>query len=150
MVVDLSKKVRRFNQLWIKWDNLIHQGNGKISLNDVTFFGPVMSDCDPIEESGEIQLDLTKHYLLLIPKPYYVKMSWDSKISQNDREARFSKITLHDSELGHLKLLKDDDQLLLDCTDQTTEARQKGKLKVAFDTMVYDCSGQPYSLTTTK
>ena len=147
MSIDLSKKVSSFNQLWLRWERVVHHGNGIITLVNPIFFGPVLDDCDPMEPSGHIQLDLTNHYLLIIPRPYYVKLEWEGFISQDKKEIKFKKITLHDSDLGKLSLLKDGNKILLDCTDQTSEARQEGRFKVAFDAMVFNSLGQPYDFT---
>lgn len=147
MVKDLKKQVRLFNQLWLSWDNINHLGDGTISLINARFSGPVLSDCLEIPEKGNMFLDFTNHYLIIIPKPYIVEIKWDNKISQDNTEAIFKTMTVVDNELGNLKLLKNMDKILIDCTDHSTEAQSRGKFKTSFISMVYDSNNLPYDLT---
>ena len=143
----LKNSIQLSNQLWVSWESVLHRGNGLIELRNPHFSGPVLMDCVNIEEMGEIILDLTTHYIILIPKPYLVTLKWEGKQSQDSLEAKFKKMYIHDNELGHLKILKNKDHLLLDCTNHTTEATAKKNVKYAFSTVVYDENKQPYDLT---
>ena len=92
-------------------------------------------------------LDLTKHFIILIPRPYEVTLSWESKISQTSTEVCFNEMILFDNLLGLLKILKKYDKILIDCTDHTTECASRGHFKLTFTTMVYNSEGLPYNLS---
>jgi hypothetical protein len=146
MTIDLKWQVPKSNQLWVKWKSVQHLGDGTIKLLKPILYGPVLSDCLPIDEAGELVLDLTKHFIVLIPQPYEVKLSWTTKLTQTTAEASFSEMLLSDNTLGLLKLLKNKDQLLIDCTDHTTEKVTGGHFKLTFGAMLYDSNGSPYNL----
>jgi hypothetical protein len=145
--MDLKWRVREASQLWLKWKDVSHLGDGKIELKSPSFYGPVLSDCLPLDERGQIPLDLTKHFIVLIPQPYIITLMWDKKLSQTTTEVKFNKITILDSNLGLLSILKARDEILIDCSDHTTENIQKKKYKVNFSAMVYNEFKQPYDLT---
>lgn len=147
MKVDLRWKVPNSNQLWVRWKKIEKTGNGIIKLKNPEFFGSVFSDCVPLDESGSIFIDLTKHFIVLIPKPYTIKMTWNKKISQDNQKCVFDEITLEDTELGHLSKLSDKDLILLDATDHTTEQEARGYYKVAFDGMLYKETLEPYDFS---
>lgn len=144
--IDLRWKVPKKNQLWLKWGSVSREGNGIIKLKDAEFFGPVLSDCEPIEHKGFINIDLTKHFVLLIPAPYIVKLSWDSLVCQDHTSAKFLEMVIEDKTLGHLdNKLSSKDFILLDATGHTTEDESKGKYKYSFEGMVYNSSMEPYN-----
>lgn len=147
MVIDLRWKVPSSNQLWIRWKSIERVGNGIIKLKSPEFFGPVFADCTPLEESGSIFADLTKHFIVHIPKPYIVKITWNKKLTQDLQKATFDEITLEDSELGHLSKLSERDLILLDGTDHTTEQEARGYYKVAFDAMLYKETLEAYDFS---
>lgn len=147
MVADLTKKVSVTNHLWLKWKSIEHLGDGKIQLNKPYFYGPVLQDCEPMESKGMIRLDLTPHFMLILPKPYFVELSWDNLISQDSQKVTFDKMSIQDQDLGKLAILKNEDKIFLNCTDQTTEAQQRGVFKAAFEIMVFNSLGQPYDLS---
>jgi len=139
--------VRIHNQLWLRWSKIEHLGDGKIKVKNPEFYGPVMSDCVEMEDTGSIRLDLTNHFLLILPKPYIVRLEWTGKISQNEKKAVFTEAILHDTDLGNLNLLRNKYQILIDCENHTTESRAKGNLKTSFTSTVYDHNGQPCDIT---
>lgn len=146
--IDLRWKVPAKNQLWLKWDSAIKEGDGTVKLKNAEFYGPVLSDCAPIEPAGHINIDLTKHLVLLIPSPYIVKLSWSSLLSQDSISAKFSEMLLEDKTLGHLSnKLTDRDCILLDATGHTTEEEAKGKYKTSFDGMIYNENKDPYDFS---
>jgi hypothetical protein len=147
MAKDLSKKVSKKNHLWLKWKSLSHEGNGRIILKKPYFYGPVLEDCEPLETSGKMKLDLTPHFLLILPKPYFVELSWDKLLNQNTSKAEFNQMELHDQGLGKLSLLKNSDKIFIDCTDQSTEAQERGVFKMAFEIVVFNEFDEPYDLT---
>lgn len=147
MAVDLRWKVPKTNQLWLKWKSIVHKGNGTIELKFPEFYGPVLSDCIPIEESGYILLDLTKHFIVLIPEPYEIRLNWNKKLSQDNQKATFDKIILEDGKLGLLSLLKNNDEILIDCSNHTTEKWDKGQYKLNFPAMAYNEFKEPYDLS---
>jgi len=147
MTIDLRWKVPKPNQLWLKWKSVEHKGDGTIVLNSPKFYGPVLADCLPIDETGYIILDLTKHFIVLIPEPYEIVLKWDKKLGQTTASAWFNKMTIEDNRLGLLKLLKKSDEILIDCSDHTTEKWEKGKYKLTFPSMVYQDGSEPYDLS---
>lgn len=147
MVSDYSKKVSTLNKLWLKWQSLSHEGDGLIRLKSPEFYGPVFDDCEPIEESGKIILDLTHHFLIHLPKPYQLELKWDRLLNQDKTGARFNEMTIQDHDLGKLSLLKNGDQIFIDCTDQTTDAQEDGLFKTAFPSMIFNSYDEPYDLS---
>jgi len=147
MSVDLRWKVSEESKLWLKWSKVEHLGDGTIKLYKPKLYGPVLSDCLPLEESGHIILDLTEHFILLIPEPYHIIVKWNKKISQTTAGVTFDYITIEDNKLGCLKLLKNKDKILIDCTDHTKEKMDQGVYKFAFNSMVYNEHDSPYNLT---
>ena len=147
MVADLTKKVSVKNHLWLEWKSLEHLGDGKIQLNSPHFYGPVLQDCEPLDATGMIRLDLTPHFMLILPKPYFVELSWSKLLSQDSQKVTFDVMTIQDQELGKLSILKNKDKLFINCTDQTTEAQEKGVFKAAFEIMAFNSLGEPYDLT---
>jgi hypothetical protein len=144
--MSLRYSVAYKDKLWLKWEKIIHEGNGKITLKNPEFYGPVLDDCESLEEQGYILLDLTKHFILHIPTPYEVKLSWNKKLSQDKKSVKFDKITLQDGELGRLKLLKNKDKILINCKDHTTEQMDKGNFKLRFQAIAYNEHDEPYDL----
>jgi hypothetical protein len=147
MSTRLADKVPTQSRLWLKWDKAVHLGNGEVRLDNPVFYGPVLADCEPIEEAGEIKLDLTSHYLILILDPYMITLRWEGKVSQTTLEVKFKTMFLKDGAFGKLSLLQDDDQILMDCTGQTTEARAQNQFKMAYDAIVFNSLKQPYDFS---
>ena len=147
MITDLTKKISVKNHLWLRWQSLSHEGNGLIRLKSPECYGPVLKDCEPIEKTGMIRLDLTPHFFLILPKPYFVELKWEKMISQDESVVKFEEMTLQDQDLGKLSLLKKDDKIFINCTDQTSEAMEQGKFKTAFEIMVMNSLDEPYDLT---
>ncbi|RKZ96613.1 MAG: hypothetical protein DRQ40_00445 [Gammaproteobacteria bacterium] len=147
MILDLTKKVSIKNHLWLSWDKVKHLGDGTIALIKPRFTGPVLQDCEAMEVSGRINLDLTHHFVLLLPKPYVVVLSWDKLLKQDCTEVTFDKMIIKDTGLGKLSLLTNNDRIFLNCQDQTTEAQAKGTFKLAFEIMVFNNLNQPYDLS---
>lgn len=148
MKVDLRWKIQKSNQLWLKWKGLVKEGDGKVRLIEPEFYGPVLTDCAPIDSSGFINIDLTRHLIVLIPRPYIVRLSWDSLISQDTEKARFKEMVLEDTDLGHLaNKLTPKDCILLDSTGHTTEEEARGRSKLSFEGMVYNSDMSPYDFS---
>lgn len=145
MKTDFKQILNTKNKLWISWSKVVHQGDGIINLINPKFNGYVLSDCEPIPDSGTITLDLTYQYLLHIPQPYLIKLSWEDKYKQDKEEVLFKKMIIQDGFLGKLALLTDRDYLLLDCTDHTTEAENKGKTVVNYHAAAFNCNKIPYN-----
>lgn len=140
-------KVDKYNQLWLKWSKVSHKGNGIVVLKNPEFFGPVLADCAAMDPQGHILLDLTCHFLVIIPKPYIIKLSWDKVLSQDTTSIKFDKITLEDTELGHLSKLTDKDFILLDCKGHTVEEESKGNYKMSYSAILYNSSMVPYDFS---
>lgn len=147
MKIDLRWAVKKTNQLWIKWQSVEKVGNGLVKLKNAKFFGPVMVDCVKIEESGSIFIDLTKHFIVMIPTPYIVKLTWNKLLSQDSQEAVFDEILVEDKSLGHLNKLKDTDLILMDCSGHTTEEEAKGNYKTTYQAMVYKETMESYNFS---
>jgi hypothetical protein len=143
----LNLKVDKINQMWIKWSKVTHKGDGTAILHKPEFFGPVLADCSPLEATGHILLDLTCHFLVIIPKPYTVKLSWDKLLSQDTTSVKFNKITLEDAELGHLSKLTDRDFILLDCKGHTVEEESRGNYKMSYRAILYNSNMIPYDFS---
>lgn len=144
----LNLRVDKHNQMWVRWSKVSHKGDGTVILKDPEFFGPVLSDCEPLDKKGHIFLDLTSHLLILIPKPYTVKLAWDKLISQDSSIIKFNKITLEDTELGHLSKLKDKDYILIDCAGHTVEEEKKGNYKMTYRAILHNSDMTPYDFST--
>jgi hypothetical protein len=147
MKIDLRWSVKKANQLWIKWDSIELTGDGLVRLKNAKFFGPVMSDCAKIQESGSIYIDLTKHFIVLIPTPYIVKLTWIGVKSQDSKEAIFGELIVEDKSLGHLNKLKNTDLILLDCSGHTVEEESRGNYKSTYQAMVYKESMDSYDFS---
>lgn len=147
MVSNLKWKISKSNQLWVRWKDVDKPGNGIVKLKSAEFFGPVLSDCENIEESGFINIDLTRHLLLITPSPYIIKLSWNKLTYQDTSVAKLEEILLHDGNLGFLSKLKKNDLILLDCTDHTTENESRGFYKAAFEGMIYNEDLEPYTFS---
>jgi hypothetical protein len=145
MKQDLNKIINTRNKLWISWKKAIHTGDGNINLIDPKFTGNILSDCDPIEEAGTIKIDMTHQYLLHIPQPYLIQVSWEGKYKQDKEEVLFKSMTIKDGNLGKLSILKDKDSILLDCTDHTTEAEKKGLILFNFYAVAFNSDKSPYN-----
>lgn len=143
--IDLRWKVPKNNQLWLKWKSLITLPDGTIKLKGAEFYGAVLQDCEPLEVSGTINLDLTKHLIVLTPVPYIVEIKWNKLLSQDTQKATFDVITIKDSRLGMLNKLTNRDLILIDCTGHTTEEEAKGRYKSAFQAMIYKETLEPYA-----
>lgn len=137
MIKDLDKTSLEEDKLWLKWEKANHLGNGIIKLINPSFYGPVLEDCLELEEKGQIVLDLTEHFLIMIPTPYTILLKWDKKIKQDSSSVEFKEMILEDKSLGLLKILKDNDQILLNCSEHTQKNWNKGKYKTSFQSMVY-------------
>lgn len=144
---DLRHIIRKSNQMWLKWTSVVRDASGVLHLKGAEFYGPVLLDCDPMEPKGHIILDLTLHYIIIIPKPYLVKVSWDSVIYQSRDLIKFKELLVEDNEIGHLNRLSDRDQILLNCTSHTTESEARGIRKMAFQAMVYNELLSPYDFS---
>ena len=144
MTVDLQLITPKSSQLWVKWKKIVKDGSGVIKLKNAQFYGPVLNDCEPMDQVGFIRLDLTKHFLILIPKPYIVELKWDKVKSQDSSTVKFDELTLVDTELGHLSKLTDKDLILLNCTDHTSEKMSEGVYKFSFEAMLYKETMDPY------
>lgn len=146
--IDLRWKVPKNNQLWLKWESIERLGNGILKLKNAEFYGPVLLDCEPIEKAGFINIDLTKHFLVIIPSPYIVKLTWTDVISQDTSSIKFSEMIIEDKTLGQLdNKLTNRDSLLLDATGHTTEEESKGRYKASFEGMLYNDNQEPYDFS---
>ena len=146
MTIDLRWKIPLCNQLWLKWEKIKKDNNNVITLINPYFTGEVLADCSPIEKAGFINLDLTKHYIILINQPYLVKISWKELLSQSKDKAIFKSMIIDDP-LGLLNKLSNSDTILLDCTGHTEEAEAKGSYLQYFSAMVYKETMEPYDFS---
>ena len=148
MTVDLRWEVPEANQLWVTWDKVAKIGNGKVELINAEFTGPVTHDYIELEQIGNLKLDFTNHFIIVIDGFYIVELSWDSVKSQEVGSIKFDKIILHDENVGLLDKIKDVDKLLVDCTDQTDTERGEGNYKMVYGAMLYDELNQSYDFGT--
>lgn len=142
--MSLKHNIPHQSQLWLSWKKVKKEASGEIRLISPQFTGPVLQDCEKLEESGLIRLDLTQHFLIIIPRPYIVELRWNKLLRQDKTVVLADTITLSDSDLGCLSILTDTDRILLDCTDHTTEKMAQGVLKYSFRAVVYKETGEPY------
>lgn len=145
MKQDFKKILNTKNKLWLSWKKIIHEGNGNISLVEPKFTGPVLADCEPIEESGTIKLDLTHQYMLHIPRPYLIELTWFNKVHQDRQEALFKAGKLKDGSLGKLSLLQNRDSIMLDCTNHRTEDEKRGIILFNFYAIAFNSNKEPYN-----
>lgn len=141
-MADLRWNVPVKARLWLKWSRLQYNGS-IIKLINPIFYGPVLADCLKLENSGYIYLDLTKHFITLIPQPYIVKYAWNGINKQTTEEVKFKEAYLEDN-LGHLTKLSNNDSILLDCTKHTTEDESNGVFLSSFQALVYKENSEPY------
>src|SRR5574343_642304 len=116
MSADNIKKIQQKDRLFLHWGAVVNEGSGKIKLVKPFFEGPVLTDCEPVDESGELLLDFTDQCLILLVKPYEIKISWNKKIYQDNSIVKFDEIILEDLSFGHLtRLIGVSDCILIDC-----------------------------------
>jgi len=144
-MINFTDNIPIQSRLWIRWGKVAKTGEGLVELKNITFYGPVLDDCEPIEEKGHLFLDLTKHFLMIIPRPYIIKFEWEDKIFQSTKEVKFKTVRLHDGSMGILNKIKSKDKLLLDCSGHRTEEEAKGNFKVTYDAILFNQYDEPYS-----
>jgi hypothetical protein len=145
MKKNLNNIVNTPNKLWLNWKKINHTGDGSINLIGPRFFGNVLMDCEALYENGSIKLDMTHQYMLHISMPYLIQLTWEGKYKQDKEEVLFKSMIIKDGNLGKLSILKDNDLLLLDCTDHTTEAEKRGLTLFNFYAVAFNSDRIPYS-----
>jgi len=147
MAIDLRWKVPETNKLWVSWKRVNRLGDGKVELIDVEFTGPVTQDYAQLEQTGSIRLDFTNHFIVRVDEFYIVELSWASVKTQELGSIKFDNVLLHDENVGLLDKIKDNDKLLIDCTNQTEEERQAGNYLMVYPSMLYDSLNAPYDFS---
>lgn len=146
MSINSFKKIQEKHKLYLKWGAITNEGSGKIVLIRPTFVGPVLKDCEPIEESGELLLDFTDQCLVLLVKPYEVKISWKKKLYQDQDIIKFDEVMIEDTSFGHVtRLLTVRNSIVIDCSGHHTDDIQKGRYVRLFKSFLLKESGEPYS-----
>jgi hypothetical protein len=145
MNIDLRWKIPQPNQLWLSWKEAHLEGDGRVLLKKAFFHGPVLKDYLALEEAGHIYLDFTKHFIVLIPRPYVVKVEWKGILNQGPGGVYFKKVIIEDTTLGHLNKVKNSDSILLDCSGHTVENESAGNHIAAYAAMLYNELSEPYS-----
>lgn len=141
-----SKKISDLTKLWVEWGKIVNIGNGIVDLEKIKFSGPVLLDCMKFENQGHIFLDLTKHFVVVIPRPYIIKMEWDGVISQDTKQVKIKSMKLYDGDLGFLNKLKLKDKLLIDCSGHHSDDEAAGKYRLTFESLLYNQYGFPYNV----
>lgn len=131
-------------RLWVEWQKIAKKGSGIVELHKIRMHGPIFNDCEKMEENGFIFIDLTKHFLIILPKPYFVKMEWEGLYHQDSSGANVKKIFLKDDDLGLLNKISNKDKLLLDCSGHHTRDVEVGYYKPAFDAILFNQYNEPY------
>ena len=135
-------------QLWLSWESLRRQGDGKIFLYKPIFWGPVTQDCDPMEKKGRIVLDFTDQYLVELLRPYEVELRWENKISQEAGKILFEKMTIQDTELGSIhKLISKYDAIMIDCKGHHSDDIERGHFATTFKSFIFNEFGEPYQFS---
>lgn len=137
-------KVPLHTRLWIEWKKVSKSGSGIVELKDIVFYGPIFSDCEKLDDKGFIYLDLTKHFLVLLPKPYFIKFEWEGVEVQDSNGAKLKKAYFLDDDLGLLNKITHKDKLLLDCSGHHSNDVKNGIYKPAFDAILYNEYNEPY------
>ena len=145
--MDLKFSVSEKNKLWARWKRVSRTGDGRVSLHDMEFYGPVTQDYFPLEEKGNLRLDFTNHFLFRIEEYYIVQLSWEGIVSQEQGLVKFKKVTLDDQSVGLLDKIKDNDLLLIDCSGHTDKDRSSGNYRLVYHSMLYDETGAPYDFS---
>ena len=140
----LKNKILHMSSLWLKWKKIINTGSGLVELSDIELTGPVLSDCLKLEINGYLLLDLTLHFIIIIPEPYIVKLEWEGLVSQTENEVKIKKIILHDGKLGLLNKLKKKDKILIDCAGHHTDDENRGKYRTTYTSILFNEFGEPY------
>jgi hypothetical protein len=145
MIKNLVSSIPYSARLWLSWNKIHHAGSGKVELKELKLTGPVLQDCLALEVSGNILLDLTKHFLVLIPKPYIIKFEWNNITFQDLKEVKIDTGFLLDGDLGLLNNLKNDDKILIDCSGHHTNDEAKGRYKISFSAILCNKTEEPYN-----
>lgn len=145
MFKNLLHSISYSSRLWVSWDKIHNSGSGTVELKNLKFTGPVLQDCMKLEETGSLLLDLTKHFLVLIPKPYIIKFNWTGLISQSTTEVKIQNGILQDEALGLLNNIKNTDKLLIDCSGHHTNDIKNGRHKLSFTSILCNKLEEPYN-----
>ncbi len=149
-MVNLKNIVNKSSQLWLKWGKVTPLENNSVKLHDVVMYGEVLNDCSKIDKAGFIYLDFTMHYIVLLTKPYIVKLTWDSLLTQDTEAVNIESIIIEDQEFGFMNQLKNTDRILLDCSGHTTEEEERGHYLAAYRAMLYNEYLEPYEFINKK
>ena len=89
-------------------------------LKGAYFTGPVLKEAAQIQPNDELLLDMTRQHLVFIPDYYQAVLKWKGVDYKQDR-VFLKDVTIRGKHVNSIETLKDNDWLLIDCSQHEEE-----------------------------
>ena len=108
--------------LELHWEKALYEQDGICKLYKAYFSGPVLLEAERIKDNDNIALDFYHQYLILVENVYVAKLFWGEVIYDKENKVWLRDAFIrHDLELNRVPKLKDNDYLVIDTSNHTTE-----------------------------
>ena len=109
-------------RLELHWEKAVYEKEGVCNLNGAYFSGPALSEAARINDNDHLLLDFFDQYMVLVDNVYVAKFSWEQvEYVDSGKVCLLNTSITHASELNKVPKFKDNDYLIIDTSNHTTE-----------------------------
>lgn len=109
-------------RLELRWEKTSYETSGICKLTGAYFSGPALAEAERLNDNDHIMLDFFSQYLFLVKSVYVAKFSWKQVDYRPDGTIFLGEATItHDKELNRVPKLGDNDYLVIDTSNHSTE-----------------------------
>ena len=130
-----------FYDLVLKWDRIRYVNESLAVLEGAKFIGEVLNKSYKLNDVDEINIDITKQFLIIIPDFYIFKFKW-SGVTYFSEEVWFEKAWFENFKT-RLFRFKDDDYLIIDTSKHEEESHP---YFMNYEATLYNRDGEVYRL----
>ena len=136
-----SVVVKKKYKLFLSWSSVEYKNDNTVYLHEPRFTGPVLKEAAKIEGDDSIKLDLSLQYIKTISSWEIATLSWGRVLSQTSAEVIFDYAIIKSDQLVKVKLLSDNDSIMIDCEKHEDEKHQ---YNLVYDAVVINSDNGPY------
>jgi len=100
-------------QLELRWTKVEYEKEGLAKINGAYFAGPALKISQKLNEQDEINIDMTKQYMIFLPSFYIAKIKWNGVEYREDR-IYLKEVIIENKYVNSIPKLKDTDYFLID------------------------------------
>ena len=107
-------------QLEFRWDTVEYEKEGLAKVKGAYFTGAALKISQKLNEQDEINIDMTKQYMIFLPSFYIAKIKWSGVEYKGDR-VYLKDVLIENKYVNSIPKLKDTDYFLIDTAKHEEE-----------------------------